>query len=43
MNVPAAGAMDGEDRRANLAWIAGFLVILAVLVVGAVLWFSYHP
>jgi hypothetical protein len=43
MNVPSASVMDGEDRNANIAWIAGFLVILAVLVVGGVLWFSYHP
>jgi hypothetical protein len=27
----------------NAGWIAGLLVILAVLSVGAFLWFSYHP
>jgi hypothetical protein len=43
MNVPSAGAMDGEDHNANRAWIVGFLMILAVLLVGGVLWFSYHP
>lgn len=43
MNVPSASAMDGEDRNANIAWVAGLLIILAVLVAGGVLWFSYHP
>jgi hypothetical protein len=43
MSAPSASAMDGEDRDANRAWIAGFLVILAVLAVGGILWFSYHP
>jgi hypothetical protein len=43
VSAPSASAMDGEDRNANRAWIVGFLIILAVLLVGAVLWFSYHP
>jgi hypothetical protein len=28
---------------ANAGWIAGALVIVAVLAVGAVFWFKYHP
>jgi hypothetical protein len=35
--------MDAERRGTNNGWIAGFIVILLVLVVGGVLWFSYHP
>jgi len=29
--------------RPNVGWIAGLLVILAVLGVGAGLWFHFHP
>ncbi|HTW76902.1 MAG TPA: hypothetical protein VMG14_03960 [Thermoplasmata archaeon] len=43
MSAVTAGRMDAEGRGANNGWIAGFLVILAVLAVGAVLWFSHHP
>ena len=31
------------EYRANAGWIAGALVILAVLVVGAAFWFMHHP
>jgi hypothetical protein len=32
-----------DDRGAYAGWIAGGLVILAVLAIGAGLWFHYHP
>ncbi len=32
-----------DDRSAYTGWIAGSLVILAVLAIGAGLWFHYHP
>ncbi len=38
-----ARIMDADDRGANKGWIAGAIVILIVLVIGAVLWFSFHP
>jgi hypothetical protein len=35
-------AEDG-DRGAYNGWIAAGIVILAVLAIGAGLWFHYHP
>jgi len=32
-----------NDRSANAGWIAGALVIVAIMATGAVLWFKYHP
>jgi hypothetical protein len=32
-----------SGRSANSGWIAGALVILGVMLVGAYLWFRYHP
>ena len=33
-----------DDGRASYAgWIAGAIVTLGVLAVGAALWFTYHP
>jgi ABC-type transporter Mla subunit MlaD len=32
-----------QNDGTNRGWIGGFLVILAVLVFGAALWFTYHP
>jgi hypothetical protein len=32
-----------DSRHQNAGWIAGGLVILLVLLVGAALWFTYHP
>jgi hypothetical protein len=43
MSTPTASSMDDQGRGANVGWIAGFLVILATLALGAVLWFSHHP
>ncbi len=43
MATTNARIMDADDRGANKGWIAGFIVILVVLVIGAVLWFSFHP
>ena len=34
---------SGSALEENAGWIAGGLVILAVLAFGAVLWFMYHP
>ena len=33
----------GKESRPNLGWTLGGLVVLGVFVVGAALWFSYHP
>jgi hypothetical protein len=38
----ASRATD-SDEPSNIGWIAGFVIILAVLAVGGVLWFTYHP
>jgi hypothetical protein len=32
-----------DGRGENAGWIAGFLVIAAVVAIGAVFWFTYHP
>ncbi len=40
MGHPAARE---DTRGANLGWIVGGLVILAVFAVGAGFWFIYHP
>jgi len=32
-----------DERGAYAGWLAGGLVILAVLLVGVGLWFHYHP
>ena len=36
---------DAEEPAwgANSGWIAGFLVIVAVMAIGAAFWFMYHP
>lgn len=31
------------EGPSNIGWISGFIIILGVLAVGAVLWFSHHP
>ncbi len=41
--MPATSTASGTDRNDTAGWLAGFLVILAVLAVGAVLWFTHHP
>jgi hypothetical protein len=43
MTSVAPSRMDDEDRGAYIGWLAGGLVIVAVLAVGAGLWFHYHP
>jgi len=37
------GAAPAEDRDAYVGWMAGGLVLLAVFVGAAVLWFIFHP
>jgi len=32
-----------DDRNAYAGWIAGLLVMFAILAVGGVIWFTYHP
>jgi len=34
---------DDQNRSSNAGWIAGLLVIIAVLAVGGAFWFTYHP
>jgi hypothetical protein len=41
--VSASQSRAERPYHPNAGWIAGFLVILAVLGAGAVLWFTYHP
>jgi hypothetical protein len=38
-----AAALEESSSGAYLGWIAGLLIILAVIGVGAFLWFHYHP
>lgn len=40
MGIPRVG--DPEEPS-NIGWIAGFVIILGVLAVGAALWFKFHP
>lgn len=36
--------MSSDDAKGSYTgWLVGGLLILAVLVVGAAFWFSYHP
>ncbi len=39
----ASPAAADASRGANLGWIIGGLVILAIFVVGSAFWFMYHP
>ncbi len=32
-----------SDRGAYSGWIAGWIVIIAILAIGTVLWLRYHP
>ena len=34
---------DDQNRSENVGWIAGFLLVAAVLAIGAAFWFKYHP
>jgi hypothetical protein len=34
---------NGSALEENAGWIAGGIVIAAVLAVGATFWFMYHP
>ncbi|MGC2360285.1 MAG: hypothetical protein WA691_08310 [Thermoplasmata archaeon] len=43
MNATSQAWTDDQNRGANKGWIAGALVVVAVLVIGAAFWFSYHP
>ena len=40
--MSAAAPID-DDYSANAGWLAGLLIVLAIVVVGAAVWFHYHP
>jgi len=40
--MPPEGGVR-EEPGTYTGWIAGGLAILAILAIGAVLWFMYHP
>ncbi|HYA58674.1 MAG TPA: hypothetical protein VEH57_09505 [Thermoplasmata archaeon] len=40
--MPADGHASDEGN-AYAGWIAGTLAIIAIMAVGAGLWFSFHP
>ncbi|MGP8071841.1 MAG: hypothetical protein ACLPZM_01760 [Thermoplasmata archaeon] len=41
--MPPPDSSPQRDTNPYAGWIAASLVIVGVLAVGAVLWFSYHP
>jgi hypothetical protein len=41
--MPAAARPYETASGAHAGWIAGVVVILGVLVVGAAFWFLHHP
>jgi len=44
MSAPTSRSDASETAsRSDAGWIAGAVVILAVLVVGAAFWFMHHP
>ncbi|MGA9839120.1 MAG: hypothetical protein WBF81_03185 [Thermoplasmata archaeon] len=43
MNERSGSWLDDPERSANAGWIVGFVIIAGVCVVGAGLWFTYHP
>ncbi len=43
MSRGASAGADTTGDPSNIGWIAGFVIILAVLAIGGVLWFTYHP
>lgn len=36
-------AAAGASRGANLGWVIGGVVIVAIFVVGGAFWFMFHP
>jgi hypothetical protein len=32
-----------DDRNVYAGWIAGLLIMFAILAAGGVIWFTYHP
>jgi len=32
-----------DDRNPYAGWIAGLIGVVAILAIGGVLWFTYHP
>lgn len=38
-----AGSSPNAERGIYAGWLAGLLVIAAILAVGAYLWFTHHP
>lgn len=43
MNATNHPGIDDGTSASNLGWIAGLILIVAVLAVGGALWFTYHP
>jgi hypothetical protein len=43
VNATSGARMDNEGGGTNAGWIAGVIVILAVLAIGGALWFTFHP
>jgi hypothetical protein len=43
MGATSESGADDRYGGANGGWIAGFLVIAAIMVIGAAFWFSHHP
>jgi len=43
MHATSESGTEDTAQGANSGWIAGFLVILLVMAVGAAFWFMHHP
>ena len=43
MNATTNPGVEDGTGATNIGWIAGLIVIAAVLAVGGAAWFIYHP
>jgi hypothetical protein len=41
--MTATPSVSAEEGGSYTGWLAGGMVILAILLIGAYLWFTYHP
>jgi len=41
--MTSGSSPEDGGGASNIGWIAGFIVIAAVLAAGGVLWFTCHP